>query len=137
MAVSIVYKFNSKYIEQLHGLYQKEWWTNGRTLEETERGIGGSQICIGLVDENDDLQGFVRVLTDYIYKALIFDVIVSEKCRGGKFGEQLMELVLAHGDLKHVKHFELYCFSELSPFYEKFGFSTDVGGVKLMRCINS
>jgi len=35
--------------------------------------------------------------------------------------------------LSRVKHFELYCLPELEPFYESFGFSTEAGGVRLMR----
>ena len=48
-------------------------------------------------------------------------------------GRRLIELVLQHPDLAQVKHFELYCLPELGAFHERHGFSTDVGGVRLMR----
>jgi hypothetical protein len=40
---------------------------------------------------------------------------------------------VSHPDLREVKHFELYCLPELRPFYEKWGFEADVGGIDLMR----
>ena len=56
---------------------QGEWWTRSRSLEETKQCVLGSQICIGITSEADNLVGFVRVLTDFTFKALIFDVIVA------------------------------------------------------------
>jgi hypothetical protein len=47
-----------------------------------------------------------------------------------------MSLVKNHDKLVKVKHFELYCLPELEIFYKNLGFSTDVGGIKLMRCSN-
>jgi hypothetical protein len=39
------------HIEQLHALYQDEWWTKGRSLELTRRCVKESQVCLGLVDQ--------------------------------------------------------------------------------------
>ncbi len=131
--MNIIYTFTDKQIAQLFELYQHEWWSSGRTLTETHKGINGSQICIGIIDDNEDLKGFVRVLTDYIYKALIFDVIVAQDQRGNGLGDQLVGLVLSHPSLKDVKHIELYCLPELIPFYEQYGFSSNTGNIRLMR----
>jgi predicted GNAT family N-acyltransferase len=68
-----------------------------------------------------------------VFKALIFDVIVAPNRRDEGLGRHLIEKILQDSDLKKVKHIELYCLPELVPFYEKFGFSTDVSGVSLMR----
>jgi hypothetical protein len=130
------YQLTPHQIEELRALYQKEWWTIGRTPEETKLCVSGSQICIGIIDENGSLQGFARVITDFIFKALIFDVIVSEDQRAIGLGGQLIGLVKSHQKLRSVKHFELYCLSELEPFYQKHGFSTEVGGIRLMRLKN-
>ena len=94
-------------------------------------------MCIGILDHGDKLIGFTRIITDFIYKAIIFDVIVSAEHRGDGLGQKLMGLVKNHENLKKVKHFELYCLPDMESFYESFGFSTDVGGIKLMRCINN
>lgn len=134
--MDVIYKLSPQHISELHELYQNEWWTKGRTLKESEQCVEGSQVCIGLIDEAGTLQGFARVLTDYIFKALIFDVIVSPKYRGKGLGDKLVNLVKNHQKLSNVKCFELYCLPELTDFYDKHNFTTDVGNISLMRCIN-
>ena len=133
--MKVISTLEIKHITQLHNLYQQEWWTDKRSLEETKKVVDNSQIIIAIVDENNDLKALVRVLTDYVFKALIFDLIVSEKHRGEGLGKELMALIKNHSDLKEVKHFELYCLPEMLEFYEEFDFSLDVGEVKLMRYV--
>ena len=125
--MKVIYELNEQQIKDLHELYQREWWTKGRSLIDTKACVEGSQICIGVVDASGRLQGFSRVLTDYTFKALIFDLIVSERQRGTGLGDKLMEFIMNHEQLRPVKHFELYCLPELYAFYENFGFSPDVG----------
>ena len=129
----IVHELDETLIAQLHAFFLREWWTEDRSLEETRCCVEGSQVCIGLTDDAGNLIGFVRVITDYTFKALIFDVIVAEAHRGTGLGDRLIELVLEHLDLANVKHFELYCRPEIAPFYARHGFTAEVGGVRLMR----
>ncbi len=135
--MNVILELSEKHIEQLHALYQAEWWTRGRSLEDTKQCVSGSQICIGITSGHDDLIGFVRVLTDFTFKALIFDVIVTQVERGKGLGNKLLSLVKNNERLKSVRHFELYCLPEMLSFYEKHGFSTNVGEVKLMRLTNA
>ena len=135
--MKIINQLSEKHISQLHKLYQSEWWTKGRTLEETTQCVNGSQVCVCLIDESGDLIAFARVITDFIFKALIFDVIVAASCRGVGAGDQIMLAIKNHIDLVSIKHFELYCLPELESFYSKIGFTSEVGGIKLMRCVNA
>lgn len=135
--MKIIHQLTDKHIAQLHELYQNEWWTKGRTLEETTQCVNGSQVCVGLIGESGELIAFARVITDFIFKALIFDVIVAASCRDVGAGNQIMLAVKNHRDLVSIKHFELYCLPELEEFYSNIGFSSDVGGIKLMRCVNA
>jgi len=132
-----IYALTSKQMEQLHHLYQNQWWTKDRSLEETIKGVEGSQVCIGLVDKNDTLKGFARVITDFTFKALIFGLIIAEECRNSGLGEQLISLIKNDEKLIEVKHFELYCLPELEAFYKQHGFSDDIGDIKLLRYINA
>ncbi len=77
--------------------------------------------------------GFARVLTDRVFKAFIFDLIVVPEHRGRGLGEALMRRILDRPDLAAVRHFELYCLPEMAPLYERLGFSAEVGGILLMR----
>ena len=69
--MNIIHELSKKHIEQLHALYQAEWWTRDRSLGDTTKCVSGSQVCIGITSENDDLIGFARVLTDFTFKAFI------------------------------------------------------------------
>lgn len=62
-------------------------------------GIEGSQICIGLIDKQSKLQEFVRVLTDYIFKALIFTVIILDEFQNKWLGLKLISLIKNHPDI--------------------------------------
>ncbi len=135
--MTVIYTFSNDHIKQVHQLYQEVWWGKERSFEDTMNCVQGSQICIGILDENDNLIGFTRIISDFIYKAIIFDVIVSNTSRGHGLGKKLMDLVKNHEKLQKVKHFELYCLPEMEAFYSSFGFSTEVGGIKLMRCTNT
>ncbi len=129
----VVYSFSESQLRDLHALYQDEWWTKGRTLEETRRCVEGSQVCLGLADTAGKLIGFSRVLTDFTFKALIFDLIDAPAHREAGLGDRLVSLVTGHEKLRAVKSFELYCLPELVPYYERHGFSDKVGGIRLMR----
>lgn len=137
MSFTLINHFNQELIRQLHHLYQQEWWCKGRSLEETASCVEGSQVCLGFTDANEKLVGFSRVLTDFTFKALIFDVIVDSQYRGLGLGQRLMQEIRQYPQLQQVKHFELYCLPEMEPFYAQMGFSDDVGGIQLMRLSSS
>ena len=134
--MEVIYKLSDNYIQDLHELYKSEWWTNKRSLAQTKKCVEGSQIVIGLV-ENNKLIGFVRVITDYTFKALIFDLILKKEYRNKNLGQKLMHLIKKHEKLKDIAHFELYCLPELIEFYKQFNFSEEIGGIKLLRCNNA
>ncbi len=72
---------------------------------------------------NGDVSGFARVLTDYTYKAMIFDVIVKPSYRGFGLGKDIIHHIFSLPSLDSVKSFELYCPEGIVGFYEKLGFT--------------
>ena len=132
------YRFVEQIDDRLRGelmeLYRHEWWTNERREDDVARMLRHTDLVIGVcTDPGDRLVGFTRVLTDRVYKALIFDVIVAETHRNTGLGRKLIEYVLDHPMLADVRHLELYCRPELIPFYEQWGFTARLPGVNLMR----
>jgi predicted GNAT family N-acyltransferase len=119
-------------LRQLHALYRDEWWTKERSLEQTAACVAGAGFFIAAL-EADELIGSARVLTDFVYKALIVDVVVAKAHRRAGVGHALMAAILADDRLARVEQFDLCCLPELKPFYASLGFSTDVDGVVLMR----
>jgi predicted GNAT family N-acyltransferase len=131
--LQVVNALSAQQVVQLHHLFQQEWWSETRTLEDTQRCVAGSQLCIGLIEPQGQLVGFARVLTDGTFKAFIFDLIVQQNWRAQGLGKHLLGLIKAHEKLSLVQHFELYCLPEMFAFYTALGFTTEVGGVQLMR----
>jgi len=64
---------------------------------------------------------------------MIFDVIIKPTHRKMGLGAKLMDAVLNHPKLQAVEHFYLNCLPNIMPFYERWGFSDDVGGLKFLR----
>jgi hypothetical protein len=57
-------------IEQLHVLYQGEWWTTGRTLADVREMMAHCDFIFGVVErDSPELVGFARVLTDHPSRA--------------------------------------------------------------------
>ncbi len=106
--------------EQVRGLYRFAEWAKDRTLEETEAILAQSSLVVSLWEE-DRLIAFARVLTDFVVRAVIFDVIVRPEVQGKGLGRFLMEKLLAHPALEKVPAFFLMT-KDKQAFYTKFGF---------------
>ena len=117
-----VEKLAPEQYSEFHEFYSKEWWTSERTLDDVTNMLAHCDLLLFCLDAESRIAGFARVLTDFTFKAMVFDVIVSEKHRGRGLGQALVERVLNHEKLERVKSFELYCPEQLVPFYEKLGF---------------
>lgn len=127
-------EFSDSHIDDLHRLYRNEWWTETREREELPSMLATSDELVAFEEGNSgELVAFARVLTDYTYKALVFDIIVAEPYRNEGLGEQLMGELLGHPRLVDVEHFELYCLEEIVGFYEQWGFTDELGNLRLMR----
>lgn len=131
---SATHTLSESQTDQLEVLFQKQWWSGGRSADDVRRLLRHSNVVFGIIDNaTQELVAFARVLTDTVIKAWIFDVIVHEDHRGTGLGTKLMEQILAHPEIKAVRHVELYCRSEKLEFYQRHGFSADLGDVNLMR----
>ncbi|MGE7979029.1 GNAT family N-acetyltransferase [Psychrobacillus sp. NPDC093200] len=134
MVLKIVTIFTEKHLNDLFLLFQNEWWTKNRTNDDILKMLDLSHVAIGLVDsETDELVGFARAITDGMYRAFIFDVIVKGSDRNRGLGFALMNSLLENSLIQSVERIELYCPERLVSYYEQFGFSTDVNGSTLMR----
>lgn len=108
---------------QLVRLYAHAPWASGRTVRDAREMLAHTDLVLTAWD-GTRLVGFGRVLTDYVYRASIWDVIVDPEYQGQDVGTQIMQRILHHPNLKQVELFWL-CTRDKQGFYEKLGFSTN------------
>lgn len=106
---------------QLVKLFQQAPWAKGRSHQDAKDMLRHTDIAICVWD-GDQLVGFGRVLTDYVYRATIWDVIVDKNYHNQGIGTEIVQRILNHPRLKRVELFWL-CTSR-PAFYEKLGFSS-------------
>lgn len=109
-------------IAQLLELYRSADWARNRTAEEAAAVLSNSSLVFTLW-EGDRLAAFARVLTDFIFRAAIYDVIVHPDVQRKGVGKALLEKVLTYPSLKKVQVFHLLT-RDKRAFYEKLGFVT-------------
>ncbi len=135
MSYEIIEQFNAAQIEDLCELYKLSWWGNNREIPDITIMLDNSDINLGICEkQSQKLVGFTRVLTDYIYRATIWDVMVAPNYQKQGLGSQLINEILHHSQLKNVEIFMLVCLPEMIPYYEKFGFDDHDGKHRLMIC---
>jgi predicted GNAT family N-acyltransferase len=120
-------------LDQLHALVQKMWWSTDRTKEEMDIMLRRCLPFAVIDSSTQRLVGFARVLTDEIRYAYIYDVMTEESLRGKGIGKMIMQAILSHPHLSHVKYVELTCAPEMASYYEKYGFSENFENVVAMR----
>ena len=130
--MKIVERLDQKQIEQLFHLYKNEWWCKERTLIQTQKVVENSSLIIGIVDSCDNLIAFARVLSDFTFKAFIFDVIVAKEYRSKGLSDKLLSAIINHSKLQNIETIELYCLPEMKPLYAKYGFK-EVDSLSFLR----
>ncbi len=125
-------KLPESQINQLLELYKNESWSKNRELKDIKIMLENSNIIALINKSNEELIAFARFLSDFVYRAVIYDVIVSKKYRGLGYGRIILEEIIKHKILKNVERVELYCIDHNVTLYEKFSFKK-VEGVNLMR----
>ena len=102
-------------------LFEQADWALGRSLADTQIMLAHSDLVVSAWDDSC-LVGFGRVLTDYVYRASIWDVIVDQQYQGQDIGSQIMHHILQHPSLQEVELFWL-CTMNKQSFYTTLGFS--------------
>jgi GNAT superfamily N-acetyltransferase len=134
MMYRLIDRLEDGHTEELTALYQNEWWSKGRTLADVQKMLKHSDLIFAVVESpSNRLVGFARVLTDRVYRATLFDMIVAPDRRGLDLGRLMMDAVTSHPDLAGIDSFELHCLPQLESFYAKWGFARNVSGTNTLR----
>jgi GNAT superfamily N-acetyltransferase len=104
---------------QLRALHHETSWARDRSLLDLQRAVAASDLVLTAWD-GDTLVGCVRVLSDFVYRAVLCDVIVHPDYRRQGIGRLLVERVTTHPRLEKVRKFTLLTATARS-FYERLG----------------
>lgn len=133
MNVEFISSLNQAQKRDLLHLYHGEFWSRNRELADLDAMLQGSSLVYGLTTPDGRLVGFVRVLTDFIFKANIYDLIVDPRYRRRGLGRKLLDRVLTDSRLACVEHMDLHCLANMADFYHKWGFSEKLEPLTAMR----
>lgn len=84
---------------QLLELYKTTWWALNRSAADVRQALDHSHPVVSAWD-GAQLVGFTRVISDWTYRATIWDLIVRPSHQGRGIGNLLLDFVLKHRDLK-------------------------------------
>lgn len=106
---------------QLVRLFHQAPWAKDRTTQEANEMLRHTDLTLCAWDR-EVLVGFGRVLTDFVYRATIWDVIVDQAYQKQGIGAEIVRRILHHPRLEKV---ELFWLCTRRPgFYEKLGFTS-------------
>ncbi|WP_227353622.1 GNAT family N-acetyltransferase [Haladaptatus salinisoli] len=111
--------------EELLELYREYGWWDDREESDVRRALRSTDEVVLLRTGSEAGSGepvaAARILTDYVYYAMVYDVIVAADRRGTGVGRELMTAVREHPRLREVSP-SLLAREGLVPFYESCGF---------------
>ena len=114
-------------VDELRRLYEQAPWARGRSKDGIARMLANTDYYFAGWD-GPRLVAFARVLTDGIYRATLWDVVVDAVYQGRGVGEGLMGVILSHPVLSRVEKFWLNT-RDKQTFYERFGFVSSSQGM--------
>ena len=108
-------------VEAVHEfLSTQSYWARGRDFETVRRAVENS-LPFGVYREGRQV-GFARVVTDYATFAWLADVYVLDEFRGEGLGKWLVEVILSHPELQHLRRWILGT-RDAHELYRRFGFT--------------
>ena len=117
--------------EELANLYRFTRWGRSRSLEDIARMLEGTSMCFS-VRHDGHLVAFCRILTDFVYRGSLWDIMVHPDHQGKGLGSSLLDYALDHPKLRDIPLVITYT-SELGPFLAPHGFEPREGAMMLMR----
>jgi N-acetylglutamate synthase-like GNAT family acetyltransferase len=107
-------------------------WGGDLTRESLGRAAANS-LCFGLYHGTTQV-GFARVITDLATYGYLSDVVIDQSCRGQGLGKWLIECILAHPNLQHLRRLALLT-RDSPDLYARFGFVPGPGARNYMELL--
>jgi N-acetylglutamate synthase-like GNAT family acetyltransferase len=119
-------------LTELQQLFQKTaHWAQDRRIEDWTIALAHSKPIVTAWD-GDRLIGFARAISDGIYRATIWDVVIDPDYQGAGLGRKMVETVLMHPHVNRVEKVYLVTTHQQS-FYEKIGFERNTNTTMVLN----
>ena len=103
----------------VYDFLSRSYWAKARPRERTDAAFANS-LAFGLYDGDRQI-GMGRVITDFSIVAYLGDIFIHEDYRAHGLGKWLVQSILEHPDLKHVRRW-LLATDDAHDLYRQFGF---------------
>jgi GNAT superfamily N-acetyltransferase len=103
----------------VYDFLSRSYWAKARPRERTDLAFANS-LVFGLYEGSRQI-GMTRVVTDFSVFAYLCDVFIHEDYRGQGLGKWLMQSMLEHPDLSHIRRWMLAT-DDAHGLYQQFGF---------------
>lgn len=114
-------QFSPADLEQLVQLFQAAaFWAQDRSRDDMATAIAHSYPVVTAWDR-DVLIGFARATSDGVFRATIWDVVISPDYQGGGLGRKMVETLVSHPHMSRVERVYLMT-TRQQGFYERIGF---------------
>ncbi len=118
----------------VHGFLVESYWAKNIPLSVLQKAIENS-LCFSIIFESnqqEEMVGFARVVTDKATFAYLADVFVLPQHRAKGLSKILMESILKHSDLQGLRRM-LLATQDAHSLYQQFGFKTPAKPETLME----
>lgn len=103
----------------IHDFLTQSYWSPGISRETVAQAIENS-LCFGIYIQDGQI-GFARVISDYTTFAYLADVFVLGAFRGQGLAKWLLECILGHPNLQHLRRW-LLATKDAHALYAQSGF---------------
>ena len=111
-------------LEKLQVLFnQNTLWAKGRTIKQIKQMLANSNVIITLW-KNNNLVGFGRATTDQVYRAVLWDIVVSQDLQRIGLGKIIVEELLKDKKINSAEKVYLMT-TNSEEFYKQLGFKVN------------
>ena len=102
---------------------QNTAWATGRSIEQIKQMLANSNVIITIWN-NNNLVGFGRATTDKVYRAVLWDIVVSKEVQRVGLGKIIVEELLKDKKINSVEKVYLMT-TNSKDFYKQLGFKVN------------
>ena len=101
-------------------LNRNTFWAKNRTVNDLKKCLSNSDVIVSIWTSNE-IVGFGRALTDGVYRAVLWDVVIDQDHQGKGYGKLIMKNLLASKKIKNTQKVYLMTTNK-KLFYSQIGF---------------